>query len=75
MQIHNHNAIKRNISFIGTFDVKKNIRTSERCCWNCSKSFMTYESLWCKKEMSEVDFRDLCPSWRKLKHLTCIPIK
>lgn len=70
MQIHNPTAVRRNIHFIGTFDMKKNIRAAEHCCWNCNKSIMTYESLWCEREMSEVDFRDLCPSWKKLKHLT-----
>lgn len=40
-----------------------NVKASDRCCWNCLWGVMTYESLWCEKDMEEVDFRDLCTSW------------
>ncbi len=63
MLIHNTDALKRDIKFTEKIDVKKDIRASDFCCWNCLWSVMTYESLWCQKDMVEVNLRDLCESW------------
>jgi hypothetical protein len=63
MNIHNLNAIRRDIKFTKKEDVHIDIRASQQCCWNCLWSVMMYEGLWCENEMQEVDFRDLCRSW------------
>lgn len=63
MIIHNESAIKRNITFFENVELKKDISASAPCCWNCSWSIMTYEGLWCEKDMDEVNLRDLCDSW------------
>jgi hypothetical protein len=61
--IHNEKAIKRIIKFYENIDSHKDVHTSEKCCWNCFWAMMTYEFLWCEREMGEVDFRDLCNAW------------
>jgi hypothetical protein len=63
MHIHNQQAVIRDIKFIEHVDTHVDIHASEHCCWNCLWSVMTYNSLWCDKDMDEVDFRDLCVSW------------
>jgi hypothetical protein len=66
MVIHDDDAIKRNITFTNNIKVKTSIKASDHCCWNCSYSNMTYESLWCDREMGEVDHRDLCTAWENM---------
>jgi hypothetical protein len=61
--IHNEKAIKRDIRFHENIDWHMDVHASEQCCWNCFWSMMTYEFLWCEREMGEVDFRDLCNAW------------
>ena len=63
MVVHDLNAIKRDIHFAQDISFKRDIHASERCCWNCYWSIMTYECLWCEKEMDMVDLRDLCAAW------------
>ena len=63
MHIHNGEAIRRSIHFIQHADFHSDVQASENCCWNCLWSIMTYDSLWCDREMEDVDFRDLCKSW------------
>ncbi len=63
MLIHNSDALRRDIKFIEKIDVQMNVKASDICCWNCLWSVMTYECLWCQKDMEEVNFRDLCDSW------------
>ncbi len=67
MQIHDPQAIKRNIRFKEIVDVKIDVRASDRCCWNCLQSRMLYNGLWCERDMEEVDFRDLCNNWEERK--------
>ena len=64
MQIHNDKAVRRDIKFIDDVAVHKKVKASEQCCWNCFWSIMTYEYLWCEREMDEVDLRDLCVDWQ-----------
>ncbi|MEW6585431.1 MAG: hypothetical protein AB1442_07430 [Nitrospirota bacterium] len=64
MVIHNSIAIQRDIRFVEHIDVQTDIRASDCCCWNCLSSVMTYECLWCEREMDTVDFRDLCVAWK-----------
>jgi hypothetical protein len=64
MVVHDLNAIKRNIHFVQDLSLKSYIHASERCCWNCHWSNMTYECLWCEREMDMVDLRDLCMAWK-----------
>lgn len=63
MHIHNGQAIRRNIQFIQHADFHSDVQATEQCCWNCLWSIMTYDSLWCDRELEDVDFRDLCKSW------------
>ena len=63
MHIHNDKAIRRDIKFLDQVAVRKKVIASEQCCWNCFWSIMTYEYLWCEREMDEVDLRDLCMAW------------
>jgi hypothetical protein len=63
MVIHDLHAIGRNIQFIEDVAVRTDVHASDRCCWNCLWSMMTYECLWCEREMDMVDFRDLCIEW------------
>ena len=63
MHIHNGQAIRRNIQFIQHVDFNSDVQATEHCCWNCLWSIMTYDSLWCDRELEDVDFRDLCKSW------------
>lgn len=63
MVVHDLHAIKRTIQFVENLAIEKHIHASEQCCWNCLWSMMTYECLWCEREMGMVDFRDLCTAW------------
>ncbi|NWF76500.1 MAG: hypothetical protein HXY53_08050 [Nitrospirae bacterium] len=63
MLIHNKNAIKRDIKFTEKINVQMDVKASDICCWNCFWSVMTYEGLWCQKDMEEVNLKDLCNSW------------
>jgi hypothetical protein len=63
MIIHDMSAIQRNIQFKENVTIEKHVHASDRCCWNCLWSVMTYECLWCEQEMDMVDFRDLCTGW------------
>jgi hypothetical protein len=63
MLVHDMQALRRNIKFIENVDIHVDVCASTHCCWNCLWSVMTYEDLWCEKEMEEIDFRDLCSSW------------
>ncbi len=65
MFVHNLHAIGRNIKFKEDVDVRVDVKASEKCCWNCLRAVMMYEGLWCEKDRDEVDFRDLCVSWRE----------
>lgn len=70
MHIHNDQAIKRDITFKTDVRVREHINASEQCCWNCRQSVMTYDGmLWCDGEMDEVDYRDMCSSWRQRQEL------
>jgi hypothetical protein len=63
MLIHNFQAIKRDIKFIENVHTQIDVLASDHCCWNCLWSIMTYNGLWCEKDMEDVDLRDLCISW------------
>jgi hypothetical protein len=63
MIVHDTKAVKRDIKFFEKVEVKKDVCASAPCCWNCLWSVMTYEGLWCEKDMDEVNLRDLCNSW------------
>jgi len=63
MVIHDLRAVQRNIQFNQNVAIEKHIHASDRCCWNCLWSVMTYECLWCEQETDMVDFRDLCMGW------------
>ncbi|NWF97773.1 MAG: hypothetical protein HXY52_02395 [Nitrospirae bacterium] len=64
MITHNFNTLKRDIKFIEKINVLRDVSASDSCCWNCLWSVMTYEGLWCEKDMDEVNLRDLCDSWQ-----------
>jgi hypothetical protein len=64
MLVHDLYAIKRNIIFVENIRVDMDIHASDNCCWNCRWSNMTYDGLWCERDMDEVDRRDLCFVWK-----------
>lgn len=58
-QIHNAQAIKRDIKF------EESGEASAQCCWNCYYLSITLEEKhWCAEDMMEVDRRDLCSYWQ-----------
>jgi hypothetical protein len=63
MHVHDLQAVKRDIKFTEYVDTKTDVRASAHCCWNCFWSVMTYDSLWCDRDLEEIDMRDLCISW------------
>jgi hypothetical protein len=63
MFFHDLPAIKRNIKFTENVNVKVDVKASAQCSWNCMWTIMTCESLWCERDMLDVDFRDLCVAW------------
>jgi hypothetical protein len=63
MHVHDTQAIRRSIHFIEQKNIAMDIHASAQCCWNCFWSVMTYDCLWCERDMDEVDFRDMCKSW------------
>ena len=64
MVVHNLHAVRRNIRFVEHVAVQARTFASDRCCWNCLQSVMTYECLWCEREKDSVDIRDLCAAWQ-----------
>jgi len=64
MYIHNEQAIKRDIKFIEHIQAAIDVHASDTCCWNCLWSIMTYDGLWCGKDLDDVDLRDMCTQWQ-----------
>ena len=68
MLVHDFQAISRKIKFTWDVHTRLDVQASDRCCWNCLRSVMTYSGLWCERDMEEVDLRDLCISWEEGNH-------